>query len=45
MSKMNEEPLGVKIHPIALLSITDHFERTVGNKKDKRAVGVLLGEE
>ena len=40
-----EEPLGVKIHPIALLSIVDHFERTVGVKKNKRALGVLLGEE
>jgi 26S proteasome regulatory subunit N8 len=40
-----EEPLGVKIHPIALLSIVDHFERTVGAKKNKRALGVLLGED
>jgi 26S proteasome regulatory subunit N8 len=38
------EPIGVKVHPIALLSVVDHFERTVGNKKNKRAVGVLLGE-
>ena len=38
------EPLGVKIHPIALLSIVDHHERTVGNKQNKRALGVLLGE-
>lgn len=46
---MNEEleerqPLGVKIHPIALLSIVDHHQRTVGNKKDTRCLGVLLGE-
>lgn len=38
------EPVGVKLHPIALLSIVDHFERTVGNKKSKRCLGVLLGE-
>lgn len=38
------EPLGVKMHPIALLSVVDHHERTVGNKKNKRALGVLLGE-
>lgn len=38
------EPIGVKMHPIALLSIVDHHERAVGNKKNKRALGVLLGE-
>lgn len=38
------EPIAVKMHPIALLSVVDHFERTVGNKLKKRAVGVLLGE-
>lgn len=32
------------MHPIALLSIVDHHERTVGSKKNKRALGVLLGE-
>lgn len=41
---MTNIPIGVKIHPIALLSVVDHHERTVGNKKKKRAVGVLLGE-
>ena len=40
----DNEPTGVKMHPIALLSIVDHHERTVGNKKNKRALGVLLGE-
>lgn len=38
------EPIGVKVHPIALLSVVDHFERTVGNKKNKRSVGIMLGE-
>jgi 26S proteasome regulatory subunit N8 len=38
------EPMGVKMHPIALLGVVDHFERTVGNKQKKRAVGALLGE-
>lgn len=37
-------PLAVKMHPIPLLSIVDHYERTVGNKKNKRVVGALLGE-
>jgi len=32
------------MHPIALLSIVDHNERTVGSKKNKRALGFLLGE-
>lgn len=44
MEISQHEPIGVKMHPIALLSVVDHFERTVGNKQKKRAVGVLLGE-
>lgn len=40
----NAKPIGVKMHPIALLSIVDHHERAVGNKKKKRALGALLGE-
>lgn len=44
MDQTNNEPIGVKMHPIALLSIVDHFERTVGNKQKRRAVGALLGE-
>ena len=34
----------MKVHPIALLSIVDHFERAIGGKKNKRVVGALLGE-
>ena len=34
----------IKVHPIALLSVVDHYGRSVGNKK-KRALGVMLGEE
>ena len=45
LDRLENEPLGVKMHPIALLSIVDHFERSVGNKKNKRALGVLLGED
>lgn len=46
MQKKNKnlKPIGVKMHPIALLSIVDHHERAVGNKKNKRALGALLGE-
>jgi len=36
-------PKEVAIHPITLLSIVDHYDRSVGNKKNKRIVGVLLG--
>lgn len=32
------------MHPIALLSVVDHFDRAVGSKKNKRVVGALLGE-
>lgn len=44
MDSSQNEPIGVKMHPIALLSVVDHFERTVGNKQKRRAVGALLGE-
>lgn len=34
----------MKVHPIVLLSVVDHYERVVGNKLNKRVAGVLLGE-
>ena len=37
------QPKEVALHPITLLSIVDHFDRSVGGKKNKRIVGVLLG--
>ncbi len=37
-------PLAVKVHPIALLSIVDHHERAVGQRAQKRVLGVVLGE-
>ena len=33
----------VALHPITMLSIVDHYDRSVGGKKNKRIVGVLLG--
>lgn len=42
--QQERQPLGVKLHPIALLSIVDHYQRTVGNKQNTRCMGVLLGE-
>ena len=44
LNNNQNKPIGVKMHPIALLSIVDHHERAVGNKKNKRALGALLGE-
>ena len=41
---MNQShPKEIAIHPIALLSIVDHFNRSVGIRKNKRVLGVLLG--
>ena len=37
-------PIAVKLHPTPLLSIVDHYERSVGNKKNKWVLGALLGE-
>lgn len=34
----------VVVHPLVLLSVTDHYARTAKDSKTKRAVGVLLGE-
>ncbi len=25
--------MGIRVHPIVLLSVVDHYERVVGNKK------------
>lgn len=42
---MNTElPKEIAIHPITLLSIVDHYSRSVGVKKNKRIVGALLGK-
>lgn len=34
----------VVVHPLVLLSVTDHFFRVAKDSKQKRVVGVLLGE-
>jgi ATP-dependent Lon protease len=42
---MNTElPKEIAIHPITLLSIVDHYSRSVGVKKNKRIIGALLGK-
>lgn len=40
---MNKPDL-VAIHPLVLLSVVDHYNRVVGKDKNRRVVGVLLGE-
>lgn len=40
---MNKPEL-VAIHPLVLLSVVDHYNRVVGKNKNRRVVGVLLGE-
>lgn len=37
-------PTKVIVHPLVLLSVTDHYNRTAKNTK-KRVVGVLLGQQ
>ena len=34
----------VIVHPLVLLSVTDHFYRVAKDSRDKRVVGVILGE-
>ena len=34
----------VIVHPLVLLSVTDHYYRVAKDTKDKRVVGVILGE-
>jgi JAB1/Mov34/MPN/PAD-1 ubiquitin protease len=37
-------PEQVIVHPLVLLSVTDHYSRSANNTK-KRVVGVLLGQQ
>ena len=37
-------PSNVIVHPLVLLSVTDHYYRSAKNTK-KRVVGVLLGQQ
>ena len=38
-----KEPEQVVVHPLVLLSVVDHYNRTAKDTK-KRCVGVILGE-
>ncbi len=42
LNKMTTDAISVKVHPLVLLSIVDHFNRV--NSK-KRVVGILLGQK
>jgi 26S proteasome regulatory subunit N8 len=37
-------PTNVIVHPLVLLSVVDHYNRSAKNTK-KRVVGVLLGQQ
>ncbi len=39
-----QAPEQVIVHPLVLLSVTDHYNRSAKNTK-KRVVGVLLGQQ
>lgn len=41
---MTKNPSKVAVHPLVLLSIVDHFNRVCQKNRNKRVVGVLLGE-
>ena len=38
-------PLLAVVHPLVLLSVTDHHARSVARSSQKRVVGVLLGQD
>jgi 26S proteasome regulatory subunit N8 len=41
---MTVTPEQVVVHPLVLLSVTDHYNRAAKNTK-KRVVGILLGQQ
>jgi 26S proteasome regulatory subunit N8 len=44
MTLTTQAPEQVIVHPLVLLSVTDHYNRSAKNTK-KRVVGVLLGQQ
>jgi 26S proteasome regulatory subunit N8 len=42
---MSSIPETVAVHPIVLLSVVDHYNRVVAKNKNRRVVGVLLGNK
>ena len=39
-----EKPHTIIVHPLVLLSATDHFYRVARDTQNRRVVGLLLGE-
>ncbi|KNC54760.1 26S proteasome non-ATPase regulatory subunit 7 [Thecamonas trahens ATCC 50062] len=40
-----QAPTSVTVHPVVLLSVVDHYNRVASGSRNKRVVGVLLGEK
>jgi len=43
-STVREKPHTIVVHPLVLLSATDHFYRVARDTQNRRVVGLLLGE-
>ena len=43
MSDLSDLPKLVVVHPLVLLSVVDHYHRSVVGARNKRVMGVLLG--
>ena len=43
MTEQGKLPNLVVVHPLVLLSVVDHYNRVVVGSRNKRVVGVLLG--
>lgn len=44
VSSTREKPHTIIVHPLVLLSATDHFYRVARDTQNRRVVGLLLGE-
>ncbi|KAL4497934.1 hypothetical protein ABPG72_014791 [Tetrahymena utriculariae] len=44
-ANLSHLPKLVAVHPLVLLSVVDHFNRVAKQSKNKRVVGVLLGQK
>jgi uncharacterized membrane protein len=43
-ASVREKPHTIVVHPLVLLSATDHFYRVARDTQNRRVVGLLLGE-
>lgn len=44
MSLDIKQPKLVVVHPLVLLSVVDHYDRTIKGVRNKRVMGILLGK-